>query len=175
VMNAVGQPLPHESARGHVTGEALYTDDLLRRFPGILHAWPVMAPHAHAEVVSVDFAPALDVRGVVTTITAVDLPGEGDTGPNRHDEPLFPSEVLFHSQPLAWVLAETLDSARQGAQQVRVAWRALPAVLTIEDAIAAGSFHSPPFHLQRGNATEALTQSPHQLQGDLRIDGQEHF
>jgi xanthine dehydrogenase large subunit len=126
-------------------------------------------------VVSVDFAPALGVRGVVTTITAADVPGEGDTGPNRHDEPLFPSEVLFHSQPLAWVLAETLDSARQGAEQVRVACRALPAVLTIEDAIAAGSFHSPPFHLQRGNATEALAESPHRVQGDLQIGGQEHF
>src|SRR5262249_28211538 len=39
--------LTHESARGHVTGEALYTDDLLSRFPNALHAWPVMSPHAH--------------------------------------------------------------------------------------------------------------------------------
>ena len=35
---AVGKPLPHESARGHVTGGALYTDDLLGRFPKLLHA-----------------------------------------------------------------------------------------------------------------------------------------
>ena len=41
VMTSVGRPLPHESARGHVTGEALYTDDLAGRFPGLLHAWPV--------------------------------------------------------------------------------------------------------------------------------------
>ena len=34
-MKRTGQPLPHESARGHVTGEALYTDDLLGRYPGI--------------------------------------------------------------------------------------------------------------------------------------------
>ena len=124
-MKAVGQPLPHESARGHVTGDALYTDDLLLRFPGILHAWPVMAPHAHAEVLSLDAAPALSAPGVVTTLTAADIPegGEGDTGPNRHDEPLFPSEVLFHSQPVAWVLAETLDAARQGAERVRVTYR----------------------------------------------------
>ncbi len=176
-MKAVGQPVPHESARGHVTGEALYTDDLLPRFPGILHAWPVMAPHAHAEVISVDCGPALDVRGVITTITAADVPGggEGDTGPNRHDEPLFPSEVLFHSQPIAWILGETLDAARQGAGQARVIYRALPAVLTIDEAIAAGSFHPPPFRLQRGDATAALAQSPYRLQGELRIGGQEHF
>ncbi|MEP6537775.1 MAG: xanthine dehydrogenase molybdopterin binding subunit [Bryobacteraceae bacterium] len=176
-MKAVGQPLPHESARGHVTGEALYTDDLLRRFPGILHAWPVMAPHAHAAVVSVDASTALRIRGVATTLTAADISSgaEGDTGPNRHDEPLFPSEVLFHSQPVAWVLAETLDLARQGAERVVVSYLPLPAVLTIEDAIATGSFHSPPFHLQRGDAASALAHSPHRLQGELRIGGQEHF
>ena len=37
-MKIAGQPVPHESARGHVSGEALYTDDLLARFPGVLHA-----------------------------------------------------------------------------------------------------------------------------------------
>ena len=44
------RPVPHESARGHVTGDALYTDDLCGRFPDLLHAWPVLAPHAHALV-----------------------------------------------------------------------------------------------------------------------------
>src|SRR5215467_7060048 len=49
-MKIVGQAVPHESARGHVTGEALYPDDLLARFPNLLHAWPVLAPHAHARL-----------------------------------------------------------------------------------------------------------------------------
>ena len=31
-MTITGQPVPHESARGHVTGSALYTDDLIARF-----------------------------------------------------------------------------------------------------------------------------------------------
>jgi xanthine dehydrogenase large subunit len=44
---AVGTPLPHESANLHVTGAALYTDDLLTRTSAVLHAWPVQAPHAH--------------------------------------------------------------------------------------------------------------------------------
>ena len=45
-MKIAGQPLPHESAAEHVTGAALYTDDLVSRFPGILHAWPVLSPPA---------------------------------------------------------------------------------------------------------------------------------
>src|SRR5215469_18549314 len=140
-MNVAGKPVPHESARGHVTGEALYTDDLVARFPGILHAWPVLAPHTHALVKSLDIAPALSAPGVCTVLTGADVPREGDCGPNRRDEPLFPSEVMFHSQPVAWVLGETLEAARCGAESVHVTYEPLPPILTIEQAIAAQSFH----------------------------------
>jgi xanthine dehydrogenase large subunit len=92
-VKIAGQALPHESAHGHVTGEALYTDDLVSCFPGILHAWPVLAPHAHALVVNLNVDGALEEPGVVATLTAADVPGEGDSGANRHDEPLFPIEV----------------------------------------------------------------------------------
>jgi xanthine dehydrogenase large subunit len=47
-VRIAGERIPHESAGGHVTGEALYTDDVEIRLPGVLHAWPAMAPHAHA-------------------------------------------------------------------------------------------------------------------------------
>ena len=117
-MSVVGRAVPHESAHGHVTGEALYTDDLQGRYPNLLHAWPVTAPHAHATVTTIDVSPALSEPGVVTVLTASDVPGEGDSGASRHDEPLFPREVMFHSQPVAWVLGETLDAARRGAARV---------------------------------------------------------
>jgi xanthine dehydrogenase large subunit len=58
-MKVAGIALPHESADGHVTGSALYTDDLVGRFPGVLHAWPVISPHAHARVIEIDVSPAL--------------------------------------------------------------------------------------------------------------------
>ena len=67
-MNVAGKSVPHESARGHVTGEALYTDDLVTRFPGILHAWPVLAPHTHAMVTRLDAAPALEEPGVLQRV-----------------------------------------------------------------------------------------------------------
>ncbi len=172
-MNNVGQPQPHESARGHVTGDALYTNDLLKRFPGLLHGWPVMSPHAHAAVIAIDVSPALTIPGVVTTLT--EAPGEADCGPNRHDEPLFPTEVLFHAQPVAWVLAETLEAARVGAAAVKVTYNQLPALVTLDEAIAAGSLHSPPLHMNRGDADAALTGSLNKLTGELRIGGQEHF
>jgi xanthine dehydrogenase large subunit len=173
-MSTTGQPVPHESARGHVTGEALYTDDLAARFPGLLHAWPVCSPHAHARVLAVDSAAALASAGVVRVLAADDVPGEGDTGANRHDEPLFPAEVMFHRQPVAWVLAETLEAARLGAEQVAVLYEPLPAILTIADALEAGSYLTEPLRLSSGDIA-ALDQSPVRIEGELHIGGQEHF
>jgi xanthine dehydrogenase large subunit len=174
-MNIAGKAVPHESARGHVTGEALYTDDLAGRFPGILHAWPVLSPHAHAMVIALDAAPALGEPGVAATLTAADVPGENQSGVNRHDEPLFPAEVMHHQQPVAWVLAETLEAARRGAARVRVEYRPLAPILSIDEAIALGSFHAGPLRLARGDAEAAIAASPHRFAGELRIGGQEHF
>src|SRR5215831_11407064 len=173
-MKIAGKPVPHESARGHVTGEALYTDDLLARFPGILHAWPVLAPHAHALVTSIRTEPALEEPGVATVLTAADVPGEGDTGSSRHDEPLFPSEVMFHQQPVAWVLGETLEAARLGTERVAVEYEPLAAVLSIEEAIEQRSFLAGPARLACGDLS-SMDASPLRFEGELRIGGQEHF
>src|SRR5271165_2670441 len=167
--------VPHESATGHVTGRALYTDDLIAQYPRLLHAWPVMAPHAHALLTRLDVAPALLEPGVATCLTAEDVPGEGDSGANRHDEPLFPIEITYHSQPVAWVLGETQEAALTGAARVVAEYRALPAILSIEDAIAAGSFHAGPHQIRRGDAASAITDSEQTLRGELFIGGQEHF
>ena len=174
VRKIAGQAIPHESAQEHVTGEALYTDDLVSRFPRLLHAWPVLAPHAHAVVKSLNISAALLEPGVATVLTAEDVPGEGDSGSNRHDEPLFPTEVMYHSQPVAWVLGETLEAAQRGAARVAVEYEPLPATLTIEDAIRAVSFHSTPLRLARGDIS-AMDSSPLRFEGELRIGGQEHF
>ncbi|HTV00239.1 MAG TPA: xanthine dehydrogenase molybdopterin binding subunit [Luteitalea sp.] len=175
VPRHVGAAVPHESADRHVSGEALYTDDLLARFPSVLHAWPVMSPHAHAIVRHVDASKAVVAPGVVRILTAADVPGEGDTGPTRHDEPLFPTEVMFHGQPVAWVLAESLDSARQAAAIVDVTYEPLPAVLDPDAAIQAGAYLAGPFRLARGDVQAGLSSSAATVSGELRIGGQEHF
>jgi len=174
-VKLAGQSLPHESAEGHVTGAALYTDDLIDRFPGTLHAWPVMAPHAHARVMQIDLGDAPKHAGVVATLMAGDVPGNGNSGASRLDEPLFPEEVLYYGQPVAWVLGETLEAARQGAASAVVRYEPLPAVLSIVDAIAQQSFLSKPARIERGDATAAIAESPFRVQGELHIGGQEHF
>ena len=173
-MKIAGRAEPHESAREHVTGSALYTDDLCLRFPGLLHAWPVSAPHAHALVKALDTSAALEQSGVVAVLTGADVPGEADSGSNRHDEPLFPSEVMFHQQPVAWVLGASLEAARGAAELVRAGYEPLAPILTIEEAIAAGSFLSGPLKMSRGDGS-VIEASPLRFSGELFIGGQEHF
>lgn len=174
-LATVGQPLPHDDGAGHVTGAAVYTDDLLGRFSHVLHAWPVQAPHAHARIVSIDSSEALAMPGVVDVLTKAAVPGENDTGAVRRDEPLFPDVVMYHGQAVAWVLAETEEAARHGAAAVRVAYEPLPAVLTIDDAIRGGHFLTEPLRVERGDAEAALREAPFQLSGELRTGAQEHF
>ena len=170
----VGTPLPHESAALHVTGAALYTDDLTGRMPGLLHAFPVQAPHAHARVTRLDPAPALAVAGVVRVLTGKDVPGVGDGGV-KGDEPLFPTEVMFHGQSVCWVLGETLEAARLGALAVEVHYEPLPAVVTVQEAIDAGSFQGGMPRLQRGDVEAAFASAPHVFSGVTECAGQEHF
>ncbi len=61
-MNAVGKPSSHESAVYHVSGKAVYTDD--QRMPaGMLSVYPVLAPHAKAEITRIDVSGAATVKG----------------------------------------------------------------------------------------------------------------
>jgi len=175
VSRAVGRALSHESAAEHVTGAAKYVDDLAGDLARVVHAWPVAAQHVHARVVAIEGAQALACPGVLALLTAADVPGENDTGPARHDEPLFPAEVCFHGQPVAWVLAETEEQARAAAAEVGVVYEPLPPILSIEDAIAAGSFLTEPERMRRGDPARAMAASPHRLTGSLFMNGQEHF
>ncbi|HLS15064.1 MAG TPA: xanthine dehydrogenase molybdopterin binding subunit [Beutenbergiaceae bacterium] len=172
--SAVGMAIPHESAAGHVTGTALYTDDLAGRSSGALHAWPVQAPHAHARVLAIDTDQAVQVPGVVRVLTAADIPGTNDAG-TKNDEPLLPTEVMYHGHAVCWVLGETLEAARLGARAVHVDYEALDSLLTLTEAIETGSFQGEAPTVARGEAGRALAQAPRRFSGGFEFGGQEHF
>ncbi|MFT2720542.1 xanthine dehydrogenase molybdopterin binding subunit [Deinococcus sp. A31D244] len=170
----VGEAIPHESAALHVTGHALYTDDLGVRLQNLLHAWPVGSPHAHARVTGLDTQGAHAVPGVVRVLTAADVPGVNDAGV-KGDEPLFPTEAMYHGHPVAWVLADSEDAARLGAAAVQVSYEPLPSVITVREAIAAEAFQGAQSTLARGDVTVGFEQAAHVFTGEFDIGGQEHF
>ena len=170
----VGIAMEHEAAAQHVSGAALYTDDLVQQTKDVLHAFPVQAPHAHALVTGLRIAPAYDVAGVVRVLTADDVPGHNEAGV-KGDEPLFPSEVMFRGHAVCWVLGETLEAARRGAAAVEVDYEPLPSILTVKEAIGAGAFQGGQPTLARGDVDLALATAEHVFSGELDLAGQEHF
>ncbi|RKQ35352.1 xanthine dehydrogenase molybdopterin binding subunit [Kocuria tytonis] len=170
----VGRAVAHDHGADHATGAALYTDDLVHRSRNVLHAWPVQAPHAHARITSLDTAPALLVPGVARVLTAEDVPGVNDAG-IKEDEPLFPSEVMFHGHAVCWVLGESLEAARLGAAAVQVEYEPLAAIITLREAIAAESFQGGQPTVSRGDAAAGLADAPHRFSGEFEFGGQEHF
>jgi len=172
---ASGQPLPHESALLHVTGAAHYTDDLPEP-RGTLHAALALAPHAHARLQAVDVAAARALPGVVEVLTAADIPGVNDFGPVVEDDPILADgEIRFHGQPFCIVVADSVDAARRAARLARAECEPLPALLSIEDALAAGSRVLPDTRMVRGDADAAVAAAPRRLNGSVRCGGQDHF
>lgn len=173
-QSVVGREMPHEAAALHVTGQALYTDDLVDRVPNALHAWPVQSTQAHARVVEVRLDAARAYPGVVRILTADDVPGVNDAG-TKHDEPLFPSEVMYVGHAIAWVLAESLEAARQAAALIEVDYEPLDSIVTVREAIAAESFQGARPTMQRGDVETGISRSANVFEGEFEFSGQEHF
>ena len=175
LRGVAGEPVRHDSAHLHVAGEAAYTDDILET-RGTLHAAFGLSSRAHARIKSMDLAGVRAAPGVVAVLTAADIPGENNVGPILHDDPILAAtEVQFVGQPTFLVVAESVGAARQAARLGVIEYEDLPAVLTIEDALARQSFVIPSVTLQRGDWQAALAAAPHRLKGAFRIGGQEQF
>ncbi len=174
---ALGQELPHESARLHVTGEAVYTDDI-PELRGTLYAALVTSPVAHGELIGegIDRAAILREHGVVAVFTAKDIPGENNCGPIVHDDPfLAAGTVQFVGQPVALVVAREMLYAREAAAKAKVLVKELAAILTIEEALAQHSFIMPAKAITRGAPTEAIATAPHTIKGSTTCGQQEQF
>ena len=165
----------HESGLRHTTGEALYVDDLpIPR--GMLESVVVGSPHAHARLLSVDVSAAMQVPGVRAVVTAADVPGHLHIGPIAHDEEFIASsEVLCVGQVYALVVADTRAAAARASKLVKAEWEPLPAILTIEDAVAGGSFLTTPHKIRRGDPDGALAAAPLRVSATFTSGGQDHF
>jgi len=171
----VGIPREHESAELHVLGQAAYTDDI-PEVQGTLHAALGLSSKAHARILSLDLAAVRAMPGVKAVYTVADIPGTNDCGPIIHDDPIFADgEVLYVGQPIFIVVADTHSNARRAARRGVVAYEELPAILTPQQAKAAGSYVLPPMRLERGDCAAAFDRAPHKVQGQFFVGGQEQF
>ena len=175
MSDAVGQPLRHDSAEGHVAGSALYVDDLPEA-PGTLHLAFGLAGDGHARLTGLDLDAVRAAPGVVAVFTAGDITGENNVGPVFHDDLLFAEDrILYPGQPLFVVAATSNRAARAAARLAKVETDPLPALVTIAEALEAGSALEVAQIMTRGDAQVALDSAPHRLKGSVAMGGQEHF
>jgi xanthine dehydrogenase molybdopterin binding subunit/xanthine dehydrogenase small subunit len=171
----IGRPLHHESAHAHVSGQAVYLDDI-PPFRNELLVEFVGSPLAHARIVTIDVGEAANVEGIAGVFTAADVPGHNQFGPILQDEELLASHECIHiGQPLVAVAGESREALRAARAALRIELEPLPAVLTIDEAIAGRHFIGPTRQMARGDARSALEKCTHILEGTFRTGGQEHF
>ncbi|XVF19258.1 hypothetical protein REPUB_Repub11eG0094600 [Reevesia pubescens] len=175
---SVGSPEVHLSSRLQVTGEAEYTDDTPMP-PNALHAALILSKKPHARILSIDDSGAKSSPGFSGIFFAKDVPGSNKIGPVVMDEELFASEfVTCVGQVIGVVVADTHENAKLGARKVHVEYEELPAVLSIEDAVSAKSFHPNSEKFLRKGDVDLCFQSyqcEKIIEGKVQVGGQEHF
>jgi carbon-monoxide dehydrogenase large subunit len=147
-----------------LTGRATFVDDHLP--PGCLHVAFLRSPHARARIVGLDKQAAEKAPGVVQVAAGAELAAIGALPVNpvmsgmRVPPSMLPiEEVCAVGDPVAMVVAETLDAARDAAELIEVVFEPLDAVTDPEAAAVAG----PALPDMQGN--EALAQ--HWRHGDV--------
>src|SRR5690606_24735946 len=117
-----------------LTGHEKFTGDL--RFPGMLRARLIGSDYAHARIVSVNAEGALQVPGVVAVLTSKDLPVARAENGASPISILADGEALYVGHPVAVVLAETDQAARDAVDLITVDYEELDVLIDLEAAAA---------------------------------------
>ncbi|MBN9497209.1 MAG: xanthine dehydrogenase family protein molybdopterin-binding subunit [Alphaproteobacteria bacterium] len=135
-----------------LTGRGNYTDDINR--PGQTHAYFLRSQVAHATIGNIDTAKAAKAPGVVAIFTGADFAADGKGGlpcgwlvKNKDGSPMQepPHPVLAQGKvrhvgdPIAVVIAETREQAKDAAELIDVQLTELPVVGTMADAVKPGA------------------------------------
>lgn len=143
-LDIIGKPAAKIDGPQLVTGERAFVEDYVT--PDTLHMVVLRSPHASAYINSIDDTEARKVEGVVEILTAYNTPethymqaGQGNPEPSPHDRRLFNMKVRHVGDRVAAVIAETLEAAKEAVKKIKVDYEVLPAVFTVEEAMAPGA------------------------------------
>ncbi len=133
----IGRDVPRTDAIPKVTGAAQYVADM--QLPGMLHAAVLRSPHPHARIVAIDISAAAAMPGVKTVLVGADTP-QRKWGAFRPDlYPLAIGKVRYVGDEVAAVAATDPAIARAAVDKIVVRYEVLPAVLSLDQAIAPGA------------------------------------
>eukprot|EP00519_Triparma_laevis_P015336 CAMPEP_0182491596 /NCGR_PEP_ID=MMETSP1321-20130603/960_1 /TAXON_ID=91990 /ORGANISM="Bolidomonas sp., Strain RCC1657" /LENGTH=1393 /DNA_ID=CAMNT_0024693879 /DNA_START=184 /DNA_END=4365 /DNA_ORIENTATION=- len=180
--DAVGKASTHQSGALHCTGEAKYTDDIGLPADG-LEGCLIHSTVAGCDIKSIDTSVAEKMEGVVKVVLYKDLVetgGNNKLGPVMKDEEVFGTKRVRHvGMVLGLVCAETLEIAQEAARAVKVEYENHDdnVIVSIDEAIKAGSFYPTTDHTIESGDVKAALETPGAVtvEGTFRIGGQEHF
>lgn len=165
----------HESAIGHVTGQAVYVNDMLVGGQ-LLYGHVFYSPHTHAKIKRFDISKAHKLPGVEAILTANDILGDNQMGPVIHDELcLAADEVTFIGQAIFLIAAKDSETAHKAAQLIEIEYEPLPAILDIETAMQTGSRLGFERKIETGDVSTAFQLAKNIIFGELRTGAQEHW
>lgn len=171
---SLGKNIPHDSARGHVTGESVFVDDRPRH-QGELLVLPIGVPAAAGKLKSIDVASALKVDGIRGFCSAKHL-AHNRWGSIVEDQPILVEEDIgYFSEPAVLLVGQTHEALSRAAKLVRFQIEEAQANLDIEQAIEKGDFLYTANPFVTGNAEAALAAAAHKLSGVFECGGQDHF
>jgi 4-hydroxybenzoyl-CoA reductase alpha subunit len=134
-LTVVGRPLEKVDAAAKVTGQTVFADDLA--LPRMIHARLLRSPHPHARIRRLDVSRAAAHPGVLATLVGAELPVPFGILPVSQDEhALALDKVRFVGDPVAAVAALDEETAEEALKLVEVDYEVLPALMTIEEALA---------------------------------------
>ena len=173
---SVHKPLPHDSARLHVTGAAQYVDDIPTP-AGTLHLAFGISSIARGKITKMDLSAVRAAPGVVKVLTADDLPFENDVSPAAHDEPMLSDgSIHYLGQPVFLVVAQSHIQARKAARLGELSYEEETPILTVDQALAANSrFEDGAVIWSQGDVGLALPEAEQTIEGRMELGGQEHF
>src|SRR5437763_13897907 len=169
-MPSVGTNIPHDSARGHVSGESVYIDDMPPARGELLVDF-VWSPVAHGRIRAIDLDAARRLDGVVALLTHRDL-HHNRFGAIIQDELLLAEdEVTFIGQPIVVLAAEARAALRAAKLAIELDIETLEPVFTIDEARRRKQFIGSTMHIVRGDVESAFASAKHILEGSFANGG----
>jgi len=139
-FSVIGTSVRRVDGADKVTGRARYAGDLV--VPGMIEGKLLRSPYAHARILSIDTRLAEALPGVIAVLTSKDFtdvsPYMG-RGKNKDHPIIAVDRVIFAGQPVAAVAARDRATAEEALEKITVEYDELPAVISVDEAIADGA------------------------------------
>ncbi len=181
-FQVIGKNARRVDALDKAMGRAKYVEDNF--FDRMAFGRIVTSRHPHALIKKFDLGKANRVPGVLSILTAKDIPGVNIAGFLRPDQPLLAgAKTIYNGEPVAIVVAETPEAAARAAELVEVDYKPIPAVLDPVEAIDSkvlvheelGSNVATTTKVERGNIEEGFSKADVVVEKEYRTPYQDHI